>query len=97
MKNGEPVKTKLAELNFPPVKFKAFPLMLGDNVDARVDELLENDDRNELKKVNLTEIFGKAIRLDNHNKKVKVSDEALSETLEYLYKKAIDEILRLHD
>ena len=49
MKNGEPVKTKLAQLNFPPVKFKAFPLLLGNNVDARVVELSENDDN----KINL--------------------------------------------
>ena len=28
IKNGEPVKSKLAELNFPSVKFKAFPLLL---------------------------------------------------------------------
>ena len=77
-KNGEPVKTKLAQLNFPPVKFKAFPLLLGNNVDARVVELSENDDN----KINLTQIFGKAVRLDNHNKKVMISDEAHSEALE---------------
>ena len=53
-KNGEPVKTKLAQLNFPPVKFKGFPLLLGNNVDARVVELSENDDN----KINLTQIFG---------------------------------------
>ena len=83
MKIGEPVKTKLAQLNFPPVKFKAFPLLLGNNVDARVVELSENDD----KKINLTQIFGKAVRLDNHNKKVMISDEAHSEALEYLFRK----------
>ena len=32
-------------------------------------ELLENEDRNESKKVNLTEIFGEEVRLDNHNRK----------------------------
>ena len=99
LKQGEPVKTELSNLNFPPVKFKAFPLLVGTNVHHRVDKLLEeDDDRNEVRKVKLTEIFGNGVKLDkNSNKMVKLSDEALSAALEYLYKKATAEIFKFYD
>ena len=43
-KKDENFKNKLSDLNFPPVKFRAFPLLVGDDVPTRITDLLAEDD-----------------------------------------------------
>ena len=103
MKRGEVVsdKSELKDLNFPPVKFVAFPMVLGEKVEERIKKIKQQDLHS------LTGVFRvEGIALKAYNKKTKVydkktvlrlSEEELSAALEYLYKKATGELIKFID
>ena len=90
---GQNIKKDLSDLNFPPVKFKAFPLLFC----ARVDEVEVNEEEAG-EKTNLIRIFGGSVKTkEKSGKEVLLTEEALSAALEYLYRKATAEILKFND
>ena len=98
-KKGKNVKNQLSDLNFKPVKFRAFPLVVGVDVPTRLEDLLaESESKDEVKKVILSDTFGNKVKVeDNSFRNILLSEEALSAALEYLYRKATAEIWKFHD
>ena len=89
--------SKLEDLNFPPAKFIAFPLIIGQNVQETFAE-------NNIENTKLTDFFKISgitittnIENKNQSKILKLSEEALSASLEYSYKKATKEVLHFND
>ena len=80
--------SKIEDLNFPPVKFIAFPLIIGQDV----EEIMSENKNKSTKLCQVFRINGIAVNVKIGNKitkKVfKLSEEALSASLEYSYKKA---------
>ena len=94
IKRGESVSdgSKLPDLNFSPVKFIAFPMIVGKNVEERLDVT----DQNVTKLTQLFRIDGVDVNNDS-KRSISLTDEELSASLEHIYKKATKEIFKYHD
>ena len=107
IKRGKAEKSRLDECNFPPVQFKAFPLIYDSNYSTT-----ETVPKNPLLNENLSQFFSiEGVTRKNSyewngsdwnakpNSKVlvKLSDEVLSAALQYLYKKATLELYKLYN
>ena len=89
-KNGQVGEAELRNINFPPVKFIVFPMILGENVEQKVEKISEKNGK-------LTDIFSHKVGMKNESRFVKLTDEALSASLEYVFRKATLEVLKFHD
>ena len=90
---GELDKTELKKLNYPPPRFSAFSLQVKNTEDE--------DDPQNVTSVSLVKYFG----IDGSNFKtndedkstwIKLNEEHLSAALEYLFKKATEEVLNFN-
>ena len=92
IERGELDKTELEKLNFPPPRFSAFSLKVENTEDKDAPQNVTN--------VSLDKYFG--IDGSNFNdedkseKWIKLNEEHLSAALEYLFKKATEEVLNFN-
>ena len=94
LKRGENVSdgTTMKDINLPPVKFVAFPLIIGEDVENN----LENVGKDDLKLAEVFRVDGVTFHNDE-TRVFKLTDEALSAGLEYAYKKATAEIFKFNE
>ena len=84
----------LQSLNPPPVKFIAFPTIVGLGVEEKMNEMKDDE------KLKLTECFaiaGVTIKFGSKQLRYQLTDEELSDGLDYLYKKATEELVEFFD
>ena len=84
IKDGSVDKSELQNLNFPPPKFTSFSVLSGK---AEITTITDS----------LVKVFGANGFQSKSEKKIMLTDEELSASLEYIFKKTTAEVLKFND